>query len=422
MNYQKTVTKNGFRIITVPMKNTSAVTLLLLAKAGSRYETNETSGLAHFLEHVVFKGTKKRPGLSQISLEVDKLGGLNNAFTGKEYMGFFIKIDSKHFEIALDILADMIFNPLLVPKRINTERRTILEEMRMIKDDSPRYVIDLWENLLYNGQSLGRFNIGNEESLSNISRKDFVSFLKNQFVAENSVFCAVGNIATEDAILKIKKSFKHFTNHQSRKKIETIETQNKPGILLHQKKTDQTHFCLGVRTWGISTPQKYILAMISAILSAGMSSRLFVSIRDKQGLAYYIKTYSEHYADVGYFLTHAGVDNKRVDVAINSILKEYKNLKTKLVPKDELQKTKDSLKGRLLLGLETTDSFAEYYGAQELLEDKMMTPEEYCKIIDKVTQNDILKVAKEIFVPERLNLALIGPFKDKKYFEKLLKI
>lgn len=404
------------------MKNTNAVTLLLLANAGSRYETDKTNGLAHFLEHAVFKGTKKRPGLSQISLEVDKLGGINNAFTHKEFMGFFIKIASKHFDVALDIIADMILNPLFKKDRIDIERGTIFEEINMYFDTPQKYVLDLWDTLLYGKQPLGRTILGKKETLSQISRKDFLNFLKNRFISKNSLFCIVGNIDQEEAINKIKRSFRGLNNFSRGEVIDTIEIQEEPEILLHSKKSDQTHLCLGVRTWDIFSAKKYILAVISAILGEGMSSRLFIKIRDKQGLAYYVRTISQHYTDVGYLITHAGVDNKRTDIAIKTILKEYKNLKTKLVPKEELQKAKDSLKGHLLLSLETTDAFAEYFGLQELLENKIMTPEEECKMIDKVTQNDILKIAREIFIPERLNLALIGPFQDKSYFQKLLKI
>lgn len=422
MDFHKTTTKSGFRIITAPMKSTNAVTLLLLTGAGSRYETDETSGLAHFLEHAVFKGTKERPGLSQIGLEIDRLGGINNAFTGKECMGFWIKIDSKHFGTALDIIADVILNPLFKKDRIDAERGTILEERNMILDDPPRYVADLWEMLLYKDQPLGRMNVGEKKTILSISRKDFISFLKDQFTAKNCLFCVVGNINPRIAVSEIEKQFSSFKDEPLREKIKTEEFQNKPEVLLHSKKTGQTHFCFGVRTWGINTPKKYILELISAILGEGMSSRLFTSIRDKQGLAYYIKNYSEHYTDAGFLMTHAGVDTKRIDLAIKTILKEYKSLKTKLVPKEELQKAKDILKGRLLLRLETTDAWAEYFAAQELFESKILTPEEECKKIDKVTQRDILKVAKEIFRSERLNLALIGPFKDKEKFQKLLKI
>jgi predicted Zn-dependent peptidase len=422
MLYKKTITKSGFRIITAPMKNTSAVTLLLLVNTGSRYEKKGTEGLAHFLEHMVFKGTKNRPGLSQIGLEVDKIGGVNNAFTDKEIMGFWIKVDVKHFETALDIIADMVFNPLFKKERIDTERGTIFEEINMYFDTPREYVLDLWDTLLYGNQPLGKSVIGERKTLSTLSTKDFQDFLKNQFASENSLFCVAGGIKTKEATLKIEKAFKNFKKGFPQEKIKTQEVQKKPSSLLHYRKTDQTHFCLGVRTWDIFSEKKYILAVLSTILGGNMSSRLFISIRDKQGLAYYIRTMPRHYTDAGYLITHAGVDNKRVDVAIKTIVKEYKDLKTKLVSKEELQRAKDSIKGRLLLGLETSDTWTEYFAMQELLEGKILTPEEECKMIDKVTQNDILKVAKEIFVPERLNLAMIGPFKNKSQFEKILKI
>jgi len=246
--------------------------------------------------------------------------------------------------------------------------------------------------------------------------------LRDQFVSKNSLFCISGDIEQEKAILKIKKAFNNFKNNQPRERIKVSEIQSSPEALVSFKKTDQTHFILGTRTWDIFSPKKYILAVMANILGGNMSSRLFSTIREKQGLAYRVKTYSQHYTDAGYLITYAGVDNKRIDVAINTILREYKKMKTRLVPKAELQKAKDNLKGRLLLSLETSDAWTEYLGLQELWENKIMTPEEECRQIDKITQNDILKVAKEIFRHERLNLALIGPFKDKEYFRRLLKI
>lgn len=420
--FKKTTLENGLRVVTFPMENTKALTLLILIGAGSKYEKKEINGISHLIEHMAFRGTKKRPKTLDIVKELDRVGGFYNAFTSKELMGFWVKVDSKHFDLSCDVLSDMIFNSLFKEKEIEKEKRAIIEEINMYLDSPQNYVLDLWEKLLYGDQPAGWMTLGEKETIKGISRKNILDYLKLQFGAKNAVISLAGNFKEKEALIKFEKYFMKFKKIKTLSKKLVIEQQNSPQILLQTKETDQTHLALGARAFNLFSPKRYPLAVLSNILGGIMSSRLFLEIREKRGMAYYIRTVPEDYTDTGYLVTHAGINNKRVGEAIKIILKEYKSLKEKKVPKDELQKAKDNIKGRLYLNLETSDAWAVYLGSQEILKRKISTPEEESKKIDQVNQDDILKVAREIFQPKKINLALIGPFKDKEKFKQIFDI
>jgi len=420
--FKKTILENSLRLITFPMKNTQALTLLILIGTGSKYERKEINGVSHFLEHMAFKGTKKRPETLDIAKELDRVGGLYNAFTDKELTGFWVKVDSKHFDLALDVLSDIIFNSLFLEKEIEKEKKVIVEEINMIKDNPQVHVLNLWEKLLYGDQPAGWLISGEKETVKNISRKDILDYFKNQFVAENVVISLAGNFEEKEITPKIKKFFGKFKKAKPFYKKPVIEIQKSPQTLINFKETDQTHLVFGVRTFDLFRKERYPLAVISTILGGIMSSRLFIKIRGKRGLAYYIRSFPEHYTDSGYLVTQAGLNNQRVDEAIKIILNEYQNLKLKKIPKVELEKAKENIKGHLFLSLETSDSWASYLGIQEILRKEILMPEEESKRIDNVSQDDILKVAREIFQSKKLNLTLIGPFKEKEKFEKILKL
>jgi len=419
--YKKTTLKNGLRIITIPQKSTRAVTVLVLVGTGSKYETKEINGISHFLEHLFFKGTKKRPTSLAISETLDRVGGIYNAFTGEEYTGYFAKVAASHFDLALDWVSDIYLNSLLPNKEIEKERGVIIEEINMYLDTPMIYIGELWKRLLYEDQPAGWEVIGTRENISRLKRERILSYMKNQYVASNTIVCVAGKINSK-VVNKVKKYFSKIKTTKPKPKSPVIERQNKPQSFLYSKKTDQTHLALGVRAYSIFHPQKYTLELLGIILGGMMSSRLFIEIRDKLGIAYYIKTSYEADPDTGYLVTQAGVDNKNVEKAISTILKEYKKISQKIVPKNELKKTKDYIKGKTALLLESSDAQASFYAGQELLEKKILTLKEIFKKIDKINQSDILKIAKDIFQPQKLNLALIGPFKDKKKFQKLLKL
>lgn len=418
--FKKTTLKNGLRIITVPQKGTQAVTVLVLVGTGSKYETKEVNGISHFLEHMYFKGTKKRPSSLAVSESLDKIGGVYNAFTSEEFTGYFAKIAATHFETALDWVSDIYLNSLLPKKEIEKERGVIVEEINMYLDTPMIYIGELWRRLLYGDQPAGWDIAGTKETIAKISREQILNYMKSQYVAQNTIVCVAGKISPKKATNKIKSYFSKIKTTEPKTKLPVIERQEEPKILLFSKKTDQTHLVLGVRTYNLFHPQRYTLELLEIILGGMMSSRLFIEVREKLGIAYYIRTSAEANPDTGYLVTQAGVDNKKIDKAILTILKEYKKISQKKIPNSELKKAKDNLKGKLALILESSDAKASFYAGQELLEKRILTPEKIFKIIDKVTANDILKVAKDIFQPKKLNLALIGPFKDKDKFQKLL--
>ncbi len=420
--FKKTIFKNGLRLITVPMKNTRTTTVLVLVGTGSKYETKEMNGISHFVEHMFFKGTKRRPNPLKIAESLDRVGGNYNAFTGKEFTGFWAKVDFKHLDLALDWVADIFLNSKLEKREIEREKGVIIEEVNMYLDTPTSYIRDLWEKLLYGSQPAGWLIIGEKENILNFDRKKILDYLKNHYSALNTVICVAGNIKSGLVEKKIRKYFKNIRERQIQHKIKVKEEQSKPEVLLHFKKTDQTHFCLGARGYDFFHPRKYAQAILATILGGNMSSRLFTSVRGKRGLAYYIQTSPESTTDTGYLVTQAGVDHKNIEKTIKIILKEYKLLKNRLVKKEELQKAKDYLKGTSSLSLELSDTQASFYGSQELLEQKILTPKEKFQKIDEVSINDIKKIAKDIFQPEKLNLATIGPFKKKERFEKLLNI
>ena len=420
--FKKTTLKNGLRIITIPKKNTQSLTVLVLVGTGSKYERKETNGISHFLEHMYFKGTKKRPSATAIAETLDKVGGIYNAFTSEEYTGYFAKVAAQHFELALGWVSDIFLNSLLPEKEIEKEKGVIIEEINMIYDNPMSYVQTLWPKLLYGDQPAGWDVAGTKETVSKMTREKLIDYTEKQYVASNTIVSIAGNFNEPLAIKKVKEFFSKIKTTKPIKKPRVIEQQQKPNLLLHFRETDQTHLCLGVRAFDLFHPKRYVQDLLSVILGGMMSSRLFEKIRAELGIAYYINTNSEENPDTGFLFTQTGIDNKNVEKGILSILKEYKKISQKRVPVSELKKAKDYLKGKTTLLLESSDAQASFYTGQELLEKKILTPEEIFKKIDQVSQDDILKVAKDIFQPQKLNLALIGPFKDKKTFEKLLKI
>jgi len=421
-NYKKTTLKNGLRIITVPSRNTKTATVLVLVGTGSKYETKDINGVSHFLEHMFFKGTKKRPNTTEIIEPLDQIGGRYNAFTGQEYTGYWAKVDTDHFDLSLDWISDIYLNSKFEKEKINREKRTILQELNMILDDPARHVIDLWLKLLYGDQPAGWDLAGTEDTVKSMTRNQLINYFKNHYSAKNTVIAVAGNIDHQTAINKVKEYFKNISDRSVKDKLAVKEKQSKPECLIHYKETDQSHLILGTRAYNIFHPDKYALGLLATILGGYMSSRLFISVRERQGLAYYIRASADIDTDVGFLAANAGVDNQKIDKAIVTILDEFKKIVKQKVPLKELKKAKDHIKGSSLISMEVSDAQASFYASQELLTNEILTLEEKFSKINRVTANDIQRVAKDIFRPENLNLVLIGPFKDKKRFEKILKI
>lgn len=419
--YKKTILENGLRVTTVSDKNTQAVTVLVLAKVGSKYESKEINGISHFLEHMLFKGTKKRPTPMEVAETLDRIGGEFNAFTGEEYTGYYAKTESSHFDLALDWVADIFLNSVLPENEAKKEKGVIIEEINMYLDNPMAYIQTVWRKLLYGDQPAGRDIIGTKSTVRAISRKQLFDYRKKHYIAPNTLVCVAGDIDHQAVIRKIKKYFFKLSKGEEVKKPMVVEKQSKPKVSLHFKSTEQTHLCLGARGYNLFHPQKYTFQVMAVILGGMMSSRLFREIRERLALAYYINTTVESDPDTGYLLTQAGVDNKNTDKAIRAILKEYRKISQELVNTEEIEKAKSYIKGKMALSLEASDTLSFFYSIQELLKNEALTPKQVFKKIDEVKAKDILIVAQDIFQPKKLNLALIGPFKDKRRFESLLK-
>ncbi len=369
-----------------------------------------------------FKGTKKRPNTVALIEPLDRVGGMYNAFTGKEQTGFWAKVNSENLDTALDWVSDIFLNSKFDEKEIQKEKGVIIQEMKMYLDTPVVYLQDVWEQLLYGDQPAGWLIIGEKENILRFQRQDFLRYKKNNYLAQNTVICIAGDIDSEVVDKKVQSYFKGVKTKASTPKLKVIEKQKEPQVLIHSKKTDQTHLGLGVRAYSLFQPLRYAQVLLATILGGYMSSRLWISVRERRGLAYYVRTGSQSATDCGFLVTQAGVDHTKAESAIKIILREYQKIKTRKVSKSELQKAKDNFRGAFSLSLESSDSQAAFYAGRELLTDKIVSPDQQIALIEKVTAEDILKVANDIFQPNKLNLAIIGPFKDKEKFQKILKI
>ena len=424
--YKKTTLPNGLRIITVPMESTKTVTVLVLVATGSKYETKEINGISHFLEHMMFKGTKKRPTPLSIVEPLDRIGSQYNAFTGQEYTGYYAKANGRHLDLLLNIISDITLNPKFEQEEINKERGVIIEEINMYEDSPARKIGDIWTDLLYGDQPAGWDTAGRKEVIAKLMRDDFVKYHGDHYVAPKTIVVISGMIEHNNVVFKIKKLFKSISDVEGADKVPTKECQENPEIKIFYKKTDQTHIALGTRAYNLFDERRYTLSVLATILGGGgsifMSSRLFQLLRDKMGIAYYLRTASDESTDAGDLATWVGVNNHKAGEAIMAILGEYIKIKNNKVSAAELTKAKEHLEGSLILSIETSDEMASFYGFQEILKHEIIKPEEVIKKIQAVTAKDILEVAQDIFRPEKLNLAIVGPYKDKKQFAGLLKV
>ncbi len=420
MKFNKKVLANGLRIITVPMKENPAVTVLVMVEAGSKYETKNISGVSHFLEHMCFKGTRKRPKAIDISRELDSIGAHYNAFTSQEFTGYYAKSDPKHLDKVLDVVSDMYLNPLFETSEIEKEKGVIVEEINMYEDMPHRHVQDMLMEILYDGQPAGWNIAGTRETVKALKREDFVDYRNKHYVSGATVVVVAGSFNEKEIYAKIEKKFEGIHEGEKHVKTKVIEKQTDPQICIKFKKTDQTHLVIGVRSFDVMSKYNAALRVMGSLLGGGMSSRLFQKLRDEMGVGYYVHASNDSYTDHGVFTVSTGVDNTRVKEVIAAILAEFKKLTTDTVPQDELQKVKDYIIGNLMLGLETSDSQAEYCGYQEILKRELKTPDESAEKILAVTSEDIKSLANTIFTDERLNLAIIGRFKStaalKKFF------
>lgn len=408
MKYSVKTLKNGLRIVTVPMKDNPTVTVLTLVGTGSDYETKELGGISHFLEHMCFKGTTKRPTSSIISHELDSLGCEYNAFTDHEMTGYYAKGNSKHFKKLLDVVGDIYLNSTFPETEIEKEKGVIVEEINMYEDMPAQQVHYLFDELVYGDSSAGRNIAGTHETVRSMNRNNFVEYKNSQYTAPNTIVVVAGNIDAKIATKEVEKIFGDLVNKNPNKKEKAV-VKNDSKIKIKNKKTDQVHLMLGLKSYDRNNPKNKILRMLSGVLGAGMSSRLFNKLREEMGVCYYVGSYISSRKDSGMFVINAGVTTERTNEVIKVLLDELKRFTTELVTEAELKKVQNLLIGNMLLGLESSDDIANFYGNQMLLKGEIKTIKDKEKEILAVTPKDIMKIAKELIKNESLRLAIVGP-------------
>lgn len=417
-DYHKKVLENGLRIITIPRKDSLAVTLLVLVEAGSKYETKEINGLSHFLEHMCFKGTKNRPTALDISGELDGIGAAYNAFTSQEYTGYYAKAEHHHLDKVISIVSDLYLNPVFNSEEIEKEKGVIIEELNMYEDLPPNKVAELLDELMYGDQPAGWPVGGKKEVIRKLKKEDFLNYRGAHYVAQATTVVLAGNFNEEDAIKKLETVFSSIPVSKKFGKEKTIEKQDKSAVLLQHKALDQTHIVVGCRAFDTFDKRRFALDVLADALGGGMSSRLFQRVREKLGAAYYVGASTDYHTDCGQLTVRAGLDNTKVKIVLKAILDEMSRFVNEKLTDEELQRAKDHLSGNLILGLETSDAQAVFYGGQEILTKSVLSPQEVLQNIKSVTADDILSVAKHVIKDDRLSLAIIGPFKDSKEFER----
>ncbi|MBI2196888.1 insulinase family protein [Candidatus Daviesbacteria bacterium] len=413
---------NGLTLITVNRPHLDSVTTLVAVGAGSRYETKKINGISHFLEHMFFKGSTKFPSAEKISTLVDGIGAVNNAITDKEVTYYWIKSSAKHIKLSSDILSSMIKESLFSQEEIDREKGVIVEELRMYRDNPARYVWELYERLQYGNQPLGWDTGGEEKIVNSLNREDFISYMDSLYAPENMALVYVGKIPA--SIEEVAKEF--FLSLPKRKQypfkpFKKIE-QKKAKVDVFYKDTDQVNLVLGMEGFDRYDDRKYVGRVLSCLLGEGMSSRLFIQVRERRGLAYSIGAHSGSYKDTGAFTVYGGLKLEKIYEGMEVILAELQMMASEKVTDKELKKAKEMIRGRIALQSESTNFLAEYFGTSFVLDRKIETFEEILQKIDKVSKEDLQNLAKELFVRQKYNLQIIGPFKNASKFEDILNL
>lgn len=423
--YSKKTLKNGLRIITVPESSSPSATVMVMVGVGSRYEETHLAGISHFIEHNVFKGTKNRPRRNQITEEIEGLGGVTNAWTGFDYTNYWAKAAAPQVEKILDIVMDISLNMRFPKKDLEIERGNVIEEINMYQDNPPARLLTDFLEFSWGNQPVGRRISGTKETVKSITQKQMLDFVHRNYIPERMVVVAAGNVNSGKINSQVSKFYEDFVNGEA---IDILpvepfkEFQKKQRVHLDTDETQQTHICLGFKSFDRYDERRFASDLLNTILGQGMSSRLFRKIREEMGLAYYIGSANYELADTGLWFARAGVDNKRVEQAIMAIIEEFQSLALQNVDAKELRKAKEYVKGKTLLGVETSDALGGWFGFKELFGEEMISPEEYNKSIEAVTAAEIKSVAQDLLRSDRLNLGVVGPFKDKGKFEKILSL
>lgn len=420
MNYEKNIFSNGLRVLTCPITHNQSVSVALYLGAGSRYEKPEQAGIAHFAEHLSFKGTSKRPSAKDISEAIEGVGGVLNGGTDKEITVYWCKVATPHFPLAVDLLIDMLQNSLITEEEVEKERQVIIEEINMIAD-LPQILVDqLIDQLLWpGGQALGRDVAGSKDTVSALKSGDLKEFALKQYIPNSAVLSVAGDITHDKALKVIERAVRGWHKGARPSFEPAFDQQKEPSFRLIERQTEQVHLTIGLKGLPITHPDRYIFDLMNAILGEGMSSRLFLNIREKKGLVYDIHSGVDHYSDTGALIVYAGVDPGRLEVALKAILQELSRLKERISER-ELKKVKEMTKGHMILRLEDSRAVAGWMGLQELFLGEVKKPEEIIARVDAIGAEDLKRIAETYLVTEKLNLALVGTVKDGAFIAPIL--
>jgi len=418
--YQKTILDNGLRILTLRMPHTRSVSIAFFIGVGSRYESDEQSGASHFIEHVLFKGTAKRPTAREIAIAIERIGGIFNASTGQEESTFWARVTEPYLDIAIDVLADMLRHARFDPAEIDKERGVIAREINLTLD-TPQDLVHLLNNqLVWPNHPLGRDVAGSKESIASLNRHKLLAYMKRHYLPNNTVVSVAGNVEHEAVVKQIAACLGDWARGEAASYQPAKDGQTKPRVRIFDKDTKQAYLCLSVPGLPRNHPDRLNLRLLNTVLGGGMSSRLFTGIREKQGLAYSVHSYISALYDTGVVGVYAGVDPGQIEATIKAILEELDNLRQEEIPSEELARAKDLTKAQLLLSMEDSFSVALWFGSQEILFSEILTCEEAMEEIEAITTADIRRVAQTLFLDEKLNLAVVGPFKSEEGFRELL--
>ncbi len=419
--YKKTTLKNGLRVLTCEMKETHAVCVALFIGVGSRYESTVEAGTCHFIEHVSFRGTLKRPTSRDISESIEGVGGILNGATDKELTFYWCKVTPEHFEEAADVLADMLLNSKFEPDDIEKERQVIIEEIHMCKDSPSQQVGMLIDELLWPGHPLGRDIAGSKETVSAINRAGLLKFMNSKYNPKNTLIAVTGNVKEAKVLATVKKLLSSWTNNAPRPVYTAYEEKTGLRLIIEKRDTEQAHLCLALPGISLRHPRRFHLDLLNVILGEGMSSRLFAEIRDKMGLAYGISSYVEHFLDSGSLTVAASVSPSNLNKAVKAIIQQL-NLLKEDIPESEMRKAREISKGRLMLRMEDSRNVAGWLGGQEMLAGHILTMEEVVMIIDGIQVVDLQRIARELIHTEKMRLAVVGPVKSSNALKKMLEI
>lgn len=413
---------NGISLVLVPLANTEAVTVMIYMGVGSRYESDKQMGLAHFTEHMVFKGGDSYTTAQAVAQALDAVGGEFNAFTGHETTAFYTKTDSRHLELGLDVLSDMLLHAKFPESELAKEKGVIIEELNMYEDMPMRKVDEILSALLFGDTPLGRAIVGTKESVTSFTSEDFFNYRKQFYMGTQCTVTIAGSFDPDKAEELVTKYFAELPKGEGYAPTPGVLLREGSRVRLEHKKSEQTHFMLAVEALPGLDDRRYIQRLLTVILGGNMSSRLFVKVREEQGLCYYVRAYPDTYVDIGCVVANAGVDNNRLDKAVEAVLKEFREIRDDGVTDEELARAKQFLIGKTLLGMEDSEEVAQYYGVQDRLEGTRETPAEAIAKMEAVTKEEIHELAREIFTNDRLRLAVIGPHGDAEKLEGMLRI